>query len=61
MLDVTRVPGIDNEDTTADFAPPKTVMSGGRPGEGTGTRPPLDTGQFGELTTLVREDPRILV
>ncbi len=59
MLDVTRVPGIDNEDTTANFAPPKTVMSGGRPGEGTGTRPPLDTGQFGELTTLVREDPML--
>lgn len=59
MIEVTRVPGIDNDDTTANFAPPRTVMGGAKPGDGTGTRPPLDTGQFGELTTLVREDPML--
>ncbi|MSR15596.1 MAG: FHA domain-containing protein [Gammaproteobacteria bacterium] len=55
FLDITKVPGIGDDDATANYVPPDTVLSGRRPGEATGTKPPLDTGIFGELTTVTRD------
>ncbi len=53
VLDITKVPGVGDDESTHGFAPPATVMRS--PGERTGTKPPLDTGSFGELTTIARD------
>lgn len=55
FVDATKVPGIGDDDATANYAPPSTVLGGLRPGERTGTKPPMDTGSFGELTTIARD------
>jgi von Willebrand factor type A domain/FHA domain len=55
FLDVTKVPGVDDNDPTANYVPPDTVMGARRLGESTGGKPSMDTGAFGELTTIARD------
>lgn len=54
VLDITSLPpGVGDDDETSNYVPPGTVMMS--TAEGAGTRPPLDTGKFGEFTTVVRD------
>jgi hypothetical protein len=52
LLDVTNVPGVGDDDVTATGASPVAVMGAPKPGEATGTKPPLDTGRFNALDTV---------
>ena len=53
VLDITRLPGgVGDNDPTSIYTPPDTVMRAPRPGERTGPKSHLDTGRFGDQTTL---------
>ncbi|MGD9602448.1 MAG: FHA domain-containing protein [Gammaproteobacteria bacterium] len=59
VLDITSMPpGLGDDDETSNYVPPTEILMS--PGGAT-TRPPLDTGRFGELTTLARDTADTLV
>ncbi|MBI2800030.1 MAG: VWA domain-containing protein [Gammaproteobacteria bacterium] len=55
VLDITRVSGLGDDDSTSNFVPP-TVVFDHHAAAASGTQPGLGTGTFGALTTVARDD-----